>query len=475
MDETTRAMIVKGVIKKKKTGDEKTAKSLHYSVMEGAFNSASNSIVNAYTIPYALALKANNAEIGLLSSVQNLATTFAQLPGASLTQYMSRKSIWVISAIASKLLWIPIILVAFLPFNAVIILIALLGLFSFFNSLRNPAWTSLIGDIVPDGIRGKFFGKRNMITGIAGLAATIAMGFTISSYGFPFVFAISIILGLLSVIFFVRIHEVEFRRVFHYKHTLSFNPRNLANALRVNRTLVLFTLFVAAVNFAVHIAAPFFVVYMLKNMNIGYVWFTLIISFNAVVTLLSGPYWGKFADRYGERKILLITGILISFVPFFYLFASSVPHLLLIEGFSGFAWAGFDLVAFNFLLAVTPAEKRPTYVANHTFFKGIAVFAGAIIGGFLAYSLANSSFLWLYGLQIIFLISFLLRIASLPIMLKIQEPRIREDAVPVRYVFWRAVAIEPVRGITHAIDFTFRYPQKIYDMKRKLAMKLRQE
>src|SRR3989338_1488031 len=90
--------------------DEKSAlRSMRYSTAEGMFNAASSSIQESFITPLALSMGASNAEIGLLSSAKNMASTSAQIPGAKLTQKLSRKSIWVMSvAIGKVLLWIPI-------------------------------------------------------------------------------------------------------------------------------------------------------------------------------------------------------------------------------------------------------------------------------------------------------------------------------------------------------------------------------
>ena len=83
--------------KTKKAQKKIDSKSLHYNTAYAAPESAANSIVNAYTIPFAIALKASAIEIGFLSSARNIASTLAQVPGALLTEYMSRKGIWIIS------------------------------------------------------------------------------------------------------------------------------------------------------------------------------------------------------------------------------------------------------------------------------------------------------------------------------------------------------------------------------------------
>src|SRR3989338_4667071 len=98
-------MLSKSKIAQKKTDD----KSLHYNTLFAVPESVANSVVNAYAIPFAIALKASAIEIGVLSSARNIASTLAQVPGAILTQYSSRKNIWIVSMLVARLLWIPII------------------------------------------------------------------------------------------------------------------------------------------------------------------------------------------------------------------------------------------------------------------------------------------------------------------------------------------------------------------------------
>lgn len=471
LGEKERAVLVKGgVFPKKKTYDEITKRSMRYSTMEGAFNSAGASIASTFITPFALALKATSNDIALLSSVRMLGETLAQIPGALLTRYFSRKTIWTMSSLVSRLLWIPVILLPFVNAgNPVHVFIALLFAISFFTALRAPAWSSLMGDIVPDEMRGSYFGRRNMLAGLAGLTATLAAGALLADYGFSFVFVLSVILGLLSIYFFAKMYEPPTPVIYHYRHSFTLNISDIITSVRVNRNFVVFTLFMASMSLAVNVAAPFFAVYMLRDLNISYLWFGALVAFEALVTLIFQPYWGKLSDRYGERKILAVTGAMVCIVPFAWLFVSSPFHILAVNFISSFAWSGFDLAAFNFLLAVTPSDKRPQYVANSMFLRGIATVAGMMAGGYLAMRVESSSLLWLYGLQIIFLASFLLRAVSLALMAFVRDVGVRQsDIIPVRYVFWRAVAVEPAQGLRHAVDYTFRYPYELAKVKKLL-------
>lgn len=469
-----RQVLVKGGVSEKKMPyDDNAKKSMHFSTIEGALSSAATSINSSFITPFALALKASSSEIALISSLRTLGETIAQIPGALLTQYFSRKTIWMFSTFISRILWIPIVLLPFVNVgNPIHAFIALLFAVSFFTAMRAPAWSSLMGDIVPQDMRGQYFGRRNMIAGLAGLTATLLSGALLSEYGFSFIFAASVVLGLASIYFFAKMHEPQTPVVYHYRHSYTLSLKDLAASLRINRNFVLFTLFLAAVSFAVNIAGPFFAVYMLRDLKISYLWFAALVSFEALVTLIFQPYWGRLSDRYGERKILAVTGIMICFVPFVWLFVSSPVHILFANFFSSFAWSGFDLVAFNFLLAVTPSEKRPQYVANHTFLRGLATVAGSLGGYFIVGHLEGKALFFMNGLQIIFFASFLLRLASLAFMAFISELDVKEhEIIPVRYVFWRAVAVEPAHGLKHAVEFTFRYPYEFAKLKKKIWKK----
>jgi MFS family permease len=135
------------------------------------------------------------------------------------------------------------------------------------------------------------------------------------------------------------------------------------------------------------------------------------------------------------------------------LFAANIFQLILISIFSGIAWSGFDLTAFNYLLDVTPPEKRPSYIANYKIYVGFALFLGPLTGGFLSQYFASTTFLWLSGLQAIFLLSFILRGAvtayGIP---RLKEARAKK-VLPVSDVFLKAFAIYPVRGITNELVY----------------------
>jgi MFS family permease/SepF-like predicted cell division protein (DUF552 family) len=448
-------------VKAEKKEKRNLSRDLNNSIAEGAFTNSSASIVSSYSIPFALAMGASNAQIGILNSVQSLGSMLSQFPGARLTRSMTRKKLWTLSAATSRLLLVPLIFIGIFFANSlgVWLLVATIGLYSFFSSMRTPAWSSLMGDLVPPEKRGKYFGKRNMVIGTAGMVATLAAGAAVYYSGFPLIFAVAVILSIFSVFFFMKIREPDFRqeRVYHYRFRIDI--RNLFYNIKLHRNFAVFTGYMTLVNFAVNIAAPFIAVYMLRNLDIGYVWFAVVVTTGALAQILSMRYWGSRCDRYGCRKIMVVSGFLMCFVPLGYMLASSVPHLILLKIYDGFVWGAFDLAVFNYMLGSSPSEKRPAFVANYNLLAGLGMVLGAFLGAFLAQGMETSVFLAFYGLQAVFLISFLLRLCTVPMLRFVPEIETKETKrLPVKYVFWESVATGPARGIESSFIHAFRYP-----------------
>lgn len=468
-----KAILVKGKPDKKKGYeiDKRTEKSLNYSIAEGCFNSGSSSIINSFLIPFALSLGANNFIVGIIITLQNLGSTTSQIPGAMLTKYMNRKSIWLVSeSFCRFLIWIPIFFIPFMERNIAFILLLLIVFFSyFFNSLRSPAWSSLMGDIVPQQIRGSYFGKRNTITGIAGIVVTLFCGYILGFVGFYVLFVLLILLGVLSIPVFLKMYEPPTGKIYHYRHRFHFDLQEAITSIKINKNLAIFTIYILAMNFAVEIASPFYIVYILKNLQIDYFTFSFLIILGTLARIFTYKYWGKINDRFGSRKTFIITGIFACFVPLGYILSTNAIMIAAVKIYDGVIFSGYDSIWFNYLLDITPADKRPQYVANHNFFAGFGAIFGGFIGGVLAMFFQNSVFLIFAGLQIIFLISFVLRLCSLSLLPKLEEVYTKQtEIVPLKYVFMETT-INPAKEMVSTIQYTFMHPQEFRDFVMKKA------
>ncbi|HUS04339.1 MAG TPA: MFS transporter, partial [Dehalococcoidia bacterium] len=110
-----------------------------------------------------------------------------------------------------------------------------------------------------------------------------------------------------------------------------------------------YTIFVAGINFATNLAAPFFVVYMLRELGFNYVTYMVVIGCATLGNFLSLSFWGSYADRTGNRRVLMLTSLLIPLIPLLWAINHNLYFLIPVQLLSGFAWAGFTLASANFL------------------------------------------------------------------------------------------------------------------------------
>src|SRR3990170_6017634 len=126
------------------------------SIKEGTAANISSTLGDNYVIPFALALKANPFQIGILSSFSGFLYQIAQLTGTKMMEKHSRKSIVLSFVFLQALMWAFISLVGYLVwrglFNgySVWLLILFYSLVMLFGGLSYPAWFSWMGDIIQE-------------------------------------------------------------------------------------------------------------------------------------------------------------------------------------------------------------------------------------------------------------------------------------------------------------------------------------
>ncbi len=452
-------------------------KGLDLSLADGGATAVRDAITTNFTTPYALALGASNEQIGAVTAIPTLAATiFSPISGKIIETIGSKKLFATKAWLLAHLTWIVIALIPFVFVDGQIaILIALLCFAQVAGNAGSTAWASWMADLVPEKIRGSFFGKRNTIAGIFALLATLLAGWLLTTYqgftGFANMYIVAAFFGIVSYTLLRGIPEPTTQEK-KGRHTFSLHLSDFLQSFRKHHNFANMTFLTAAVNFSVFLAAPFFAVYILRELGISYAWFAIIAAAEVSVAIVANKYWGKLADRFGDRAIMGTSGLLVALVPLPYIFSTNQYHLILAGALSGFAWAGYDLTRFNYLLDAVPAEHRPTYIANHKLISGMAIFAAPLIGGFLATAFVGKTFFFLAGLQILFLLSSVLRLVSVSIFFpRFVEKRVKAPlGTPVRYVFWRAVAVYPARGLMHEMDIAYH---KLHNLESKVKGRIK--
>ncbi|MFD0713930.1 MFS transporter [Paenibacillus sp. GCM10027626] len=148
-------------------------------------------------------------------------------------------------------------------------------------------------------------------------------------------------------------------------------------------------------------------------------WAGVIFAGNFVTAFLFQPIWGKVADRYGRKVMLLRSGFGMAIVIIMMGFATTPWHLLLLRMING-TISGFNPASISLISATTPKARMG--FAMGTLQSG--TIAGTILGPFIGGMLADQ-----VGYRPIFYITgSLLFAASILAMFVVKETFDREKA-----------------------------------------------
>jgi len=275
--------------------------------------------------------------------------------------------------------------------------------------------------------------------------------------GFVVVFIIAMLARFTSAYLLKLQHEPPFKSHKSYYFTLWEFIK-----LMPHSNFGRFTAFVNLFMFSVAIAGPFFAVYMLKHLGLSYSKFTLVSLASSITSLLSMPYWGKLGDKYGNLKVLKITGFMIPLIPLIWASTSLMSKstafyfLFFIEAFSGTLWAGFNIASSNFIYDAVTRQKIAICVTYYNILNSLSVFAGATIGGYLAsYNLLKD--IPAGNIIQVFLLSGILRSLFALIIL----PSIKEVKKVERFDFRkiRKTLLSPIDSLLFQISYKIRNPR----------------
>ena len=350
----------------------------------------------AFLVAFALLLGASNLVIGLLAAVGPL-TQVLQIPAIFLVDRTGlRKALVVTSSFLSRSFWL---VVAALPWlvpaqQRVPVLLVCLFLYFGLGTISGCAFNSWMRDFIPPQTMGSYFGKRLAIATAVGAGLTLLAGFGIEAakHALPnalapysVLFAAGWVAGLVGVSFLARIPEPKMA-----PHI----PRGVWTVLSepfrdFNFRRLLF--YLGSWNFAVNLAAPFFVVYMLRRLGLS---MGLVLSFSVlsqIINVLFFRIWGRLADRLSNKSVLSVAGALFILSIFLWPFLTlpdrhflTLPLLVVIHVLAGISTAGVTLCSGNIALKIAPCGKATAFLAACALVNGLAATVAPIVAGIAA-------------------------------------------------------------------------------------------
>jgi MFS family permease len=324
------------------------------------------------------------------------------------------------------------ILLPDLRMGAFVLLMVITAVFGSIGFISRMSW---VADVVPQKVRGRFFSARIRATAIPSMVIGVVAGWALDAWksaypsreisGFQIILTIGTLIGLSALLVFRRIPEPPITRSaqpFSFLQTLRFPFRHIPF-----RRFITFDL---AWSFAVEFAAPFWVVYMIKQLDVKYTYIAIFTAMGELASVACAGYWGRLADRFGNRPVLTICATCKAIFPFLWILVTPGNYILL--GFVHLVRAfnsGQEITTLNLVLKLSPDENRAIYISSHRVLLSLFGAISPVIGGGLATILRETriplGFLTLYGLHFLFLLSGVFRLMALFFLHRIPESNTR--------------------------------------------------
>ena len=377
---------------------------LRWMTLEGMATLGFWSIVTSgFLAAYALALGANNLQIGILAALPFL-TQPIQIAIIPLIERIRRRKIIAVAAwFLAQAIWIPIALIPIFMdvpgASAISLLLVLMGLRGVLVAIGSCAWNSLIKDLVPQKILGRFFARRLMLANLAGVFFALSAAFFVDHWrGGPsgeegaLVYTIPLLFGVLTLamaspLSIAMTPEPLMQRPTRSQPSLwsglstPFRDRNFRHLLR----------FLFFWGFALNLAIPFFAVYMLQVLELS---LAAVIGFTVLsqaTNILFLNVWGRFADRFGSKTILSLSSSLYLLVILGWIFTAmpdryffTIPLLVILHIIAGVATAGVTLSIGTIGMKLAPRGQGTSYIAAAAIATSLGAGIGPLLGGLFA-------------------------------------------------------------------------------------------
>ena len=339
----------------------------------------------SYQSPSLISAGASTQSVALIATLINffLALTCVKAPGLLRRIGLNRKGAVALSLV-SAFVWIPLI-VSLLWFRsnfppAIFAVLWLVNLVpATMLAMQADHW---LAGIIPKRTLGRYLGQRQAIRSVFYVAAFCLLGYFLDKFGgqdsaaFAFVSGVALIAALGNIAIFRSMKDSQ--GVSAQTHD-EMSPRGFLEEIR-RAKLSNYFLFTSLFHVTVNLCGPLYVIYMLRELHFSYLSFTVVISLEFLARVVSAPFWGRYADRVGNIRVISIVSRVIPLIPICWLFYHNVVYLAVVQIISGVCWGAFDLCTQSYIYRVAPASKRLRYIVYNRSLLLLCAAVGGLLG-----------------------------------------------------------------------------------------------
>lgn len=414
---------------------------LKLSVADGATFGVMVGGGETYLQAFVLTIGLGEVFAGLIASLPVLIGSLLQLISPAGVRYLKSHKRWVVlCASLQALCFVPLFVAAVYGQISQVAVLVVASTYWAAALGTGPAWNTWQGTLIPREIRAKFFAKRSRICQAATLAGFLGGGFALQ-YGkaskdpaqelavYCWLFAISFLCRILSTTCLALQSEptpipsnMKFLTLREQWRKFSRGPSG--------------RLLVAAVGMqvGVYVAGPFFVPYMLKELEMDYRDFAILLGVSYVSKFVCLPAWGRVAHRMGAHRLIWIGAIGVVPLAGGWAVSSNYYWLLALQVLAGAAWGAYELALVLLFFETIHESERTSLLTLYNVANSAALAFGSLIGAAILKGVGVSVTAYLY----VFAASTILRSLALLLLKRVPETIVLSDNVPVRPLSVRA-------------------------------------
>jgi MFS family permease len=389
-----------------------------YSVMVGAGET--------YFGPFALAIGLSAAGAGLMVTVPVLLGATLQLCTPWMVRWIGSHRLWIVSGALLQVGCLTTLAVAgWLPHEVAVGLVALTITLYWAGGLSGgPPWNTWIEDVVPSSVRTHFFATRQRLSQfclllsfvVAGISLDEGKKFGVSLWVFTGLFALAAAARAISGTALALQSEprrgkyeettVPWQQLFRGGSSVSSGQTTTAGG---GGALVLYLL---AMQVGVQFSGPYFAPFVLREEGMSYLSFMVLFSLGILAKAVSMPWWGRFSQAWGPRRLLGLGGVAIIPLSALWVLCDCVPDLTfrvpaalvpeawsqgagelrlsgqflviaMVQIISGIAWSAYELGMSLMFLHGIPRTHRTSLLTWYNFGNALAMVTGSLLGAWV--------------------------------------------------------------------------------------------
>lgn len=375
---------------------------------------ATNSIATHLTftgslfVLYLNELGINKSQLGIILSIVPFVNVLSMFFANKVSGIGVRKVFLHVFSIR-YLIWTPIIISPWIrkQFGSevmVILIVSIVGAFSFLRMLNMVALLPWRYEIIPESIRGVVLGKQMAYGNIANIIAVTLAGLYIEHAEgikpFNALFILGVVFGLLSAWEASHFPGGDSKVSDGKNRLISQTIKILVKDLNFRKYIYSIGWIILAESLFSFVA-----LYMYEEIGLNTGQIVFLQTSSLVGGALTSYFWGLAADRFGGKLVLQVNMALISILPILWFVMPHQSHVSIFIGMGisflqGSAQIG-RLIGDSRLLynKIIPLNQTMLYMALYNGWLGLVIGMGQLFGGVLLYIISDIS-VYLLGFSV---------------------------------------------------------------------------